>query len=131
MATIHRSEYLSVRHYRASAYVRVTRNAAPFKSVVAVAGAINACFPALKGIVGAHYGILFDWRLSPISTDPNLHKVLVERIDLLAGPFARKAILLGTAVGVMQTSRVSRTLGNHEMVVFDDEAAAVDYVTRT
>jgi hypothetical protein len=95
-----------------------------------VAAAISTCCPALKVIDGAHYGILFDWRLGPISTDPSLHKVLVEQIDALAEPFARKAILLGTAVGVMQTSRVSRMLGNREMVVFDDEADALDHVTR-
>jgi hypothetical protein len=132
MATTHRSTYLSVQHFRASAYVRVIRNEAPFKSVVEVCTAIGACRPALKGVDAAHYGILFDWRLGPISTDPSLHKALVEQIDALAEPFARKAILLGTIVGAMQASRVGRALGNQEMVIFfDDEAAAVEHVTRS
>jgi hypothetical protein len=132
MITTHRGTHLSVQHFRASAYLRVIRSEAPFKSVVEVGAAIGACRPALKGVAGAHYGILFDWRLGPISTDPNLLKALAEQIDALAEPFARKAILLSTPVGAMQASRVGRTLGNKEMAVFfDDEVAAVDHVTRS
>ena len=129
MSTIHRGEHFSIQHYVASAYVRVIRSEAPFTSAVEAIRAIGACRTALANIDPMLYGILFDWRRSPISTDPNLHKALAEQIDALAEPFARRAILLATTVGVMQAARVGRTMGNQKMSVFDDDAAAMDYVT--
>lgn len=129
MSTIHRGEHFSIQHYLASAYVRVIRSETPFTSAVEAIRAIGACRSALSGIDPTHYGILFDWRRSPISTDPNLHKAIAEQVDALAEPFARRAILLATTVGVMQAARVGRTMGNQKMSVFDDDAAAMEFVT--
>jgi hypothetical protein len=109
--------------------VIVARSEASFDSVAEVTAALDACRTALASVDAAHHGILFDWRRSPISTDPNLHKALAERMDALGDRFARRAILLATSVGTMQAARVGRTLGNRKMQVFDDEAAAIEYVT--
>jgi hypothetical protein len=118
-----------VQYHHASGYVVVVRSEAPFESVTEVISALAGCRTALASVDAAHHGILFDWRKSPISTDPNLHKALAEHMDALAERFDRKAILLATRVGTMQASRVGRTMGNKQMQVFDDEAEAVTYVT--
>lgn len=128
MSTILRGEHFTIQHYIASAHVRVIRSDAPFTSATEAIRAIGACRTALTNIDPTQYGILFDWRRSPISTDPNLHKAIAEQVDALAEPFARRAILLATTVGVMQAARVGRTMGNQKMSVFDDDAAATDYV---
>ncbi len=107
----------------------IVRSEATFDSVAQVASTLDACRAALRDVDCAHQGILFDWRRSPISTDPNLHKALAERMDALGERFARRAILLATSVGTMQAARVGRTMGNQKMLVFDDEAAAIEYVT--
>jgi hypothetical protein len=109
--------------------VRVVRSEAPFESVTEVSAALEACQAALAGVDVAHHGILFDWRKSPISTDPNIHKALAEHMDALGERFARRAILLATSVGTMQAARVGRAMGNQKMLVFNDEGAAVEYVT--
>jgi len=129
MPTLHRSNHFLIQHHHASGYVLVVRSEATFDSVAQVASALDACRAALHGVDSAHHGILFDWRRSPISTDPNLHKALAERMDALGERFARRAILLATTVGTMQAARVGRTMGNQKMLVFDDEAAAIEYVT--
>lgn len=129
MPTLHRGSHLVVQHHAASGYVLVARSDAAFEFIADVAAALDACQAALAGVDAAHHGILFDWRKSPISTDPNLHKALAARMDALGERFARRAILLATSVGTMQAARVGRTMGNRKMEVFDDEAAAIEYVT--
>ncbi|HTQ05271.1 MAG TPA: hypothetical protein VMI54_15515 [Polyangiaceae bacterium] len=128
MPTLHRSSHFLVQHHHASGYLLVVRTEAPFESVAQVVSALDACADSLEGVDFAHHGILFDWRRSPISTDPNIHKALAERMDAVGERFARRAILLATSVGTMQASRVGRTMGNQKMLVFNDEGAAVEYV---
>jgi hypothetical protein len=129
MPTLHRGTHLVIQHQHASGYVRVVRTETPFESITEVVAALDACGAALADVDVAHQGILFDWRRSPISTDPNLHKALAARMDALAETFDRRAILLATPVGAMQASRVGRVMGNQKMLVFNDEEAAVKYVT--
>jgi hypothetical protein len=128
MPTLLRNSFFLVQHHHASGYVVVVRSEAPFESVASVVTALAACSAALEPVDVTHHGILFDWRKSPISTDPNLHKALAERMDALGERFVRRAILLATTVGTMQASRVGRTMGNQKMLVFDDEPAAVKFV---
>ena len=129
MPTLYRGNHLTIQHQHASGYVRVIRTETPFESITEVVAALDACRAALAGVDVAHHGILFDWRRSPISTDPTLHKALAERMDALGEAFDRRAILLATPVGTMQASRVGRAMGNQKMLVFNDEDAAVKYVT--
>jgi hypothetical protein len=129
MPTLHRDNHFLVQHQHASGYVLVVRSEAPFESTTSAIVALGACRSALAKVDVTKHGILFDWRKSPISTDPNLHKALAEHMDALGERFDRRAILLKTTVGTMQASRVGRTMGNQKMLVFDDEAAAVTYVT--
>jgi len=129
MPTLYRGTHLVIQHHHASGYVRVVRSEAPFESIAEVFAALDACRATLAQLDVAHHGILFDWRKSPISTDPSLHRALAERMDALAELFARRAILLATPVGAMQASRVGRAMGNQKMLVFNDEGEAVKYVT--
>lgn len=129
MSTLYQGAYFAIQHYRASGCVRVVRNDAPFEAVTDAVSGLAACRAALAGLDAARYGLLLDWRLAPISTDPNLHKVLVEHIDALAAPFARKAILVATTVGTMQANSVGRNLSENSLAVFNDEAAAMRFIT--
>lgn len=131
MPTIHRTNHLLIQHFQASGYLLVVRSPAAFESAGEVIATFDECRQAVAGMDAAHHGILFDWRKSPISTDPTLHKALAENMDALAEPFARRAILLATPVGTMQAARVGRSMGNQKMSVFNDEGAAVEFVTQT
>jgi hypothetical protein len=131
MPTLLRTNHLSIQHYQASGYVIVVRTPALFESAAEVILAFDECRAAVAGVDAAQHGILFDWRKSPISTDPTLHKALAESMDALAEPFVRRAILLATPVGTMQAARVGRSMGNQKMLVFNHEGAAVEFVTRS
>ncbi len=129
MLTIFRGEHFSIQHFRASGYVRVRRSDVALAKIGEAVHALGECSAALGSIEAPRYGILFDWRRSPLSTDPSLHRVLANQIDSLAAPFARRALLVGSTVGLMQASRVGRNHGDQKMSVFDDERAAIAYVT--
>jgi hypothetical protein len=129
MPTLLRSNHLSIQHYLASGYVLVVRSPELFSSAGEAVAAFDECRAAITGVNAAQSGILFDWRKSPISTDPTLHKALAENMDMLAERFARRAILLATPVGTMQAARVGRSMGNQKMLVFNHEGAAVEFVT--
>jgi hypothetical protein len=129
MSTLYQNAHLMVRHYRASAYVCVVRSAAAFASMTEARAALTACRIALQPVEPSRHGILFDWRQAPISTDPALHKTLVEFMDGMAKPFVRRAILLATTVGAMQANRVGRKTGEQVLSVFGSEPAALEFVT--
>lgn len=130
MSIIYKSTRLMVQHYLASRYLRVVRNEVPFDTIAEVKAVFRACSNAFDDIDKSQYGILLDWRCSPISTDPAMHKALVEHADLLVMPFARKAVLFSTPVGTMQGGRLKRNVGNpNGVVIFGDEAAALEFVT--
>lgn len=129
MPTLLRSNHFLIQHYQASGYLLVVRSAALFESAGEANAAFDECRAAVAVVDAARQGILFDWRKSPISTDPALHKALAENMDALAEPFARRAILLATPVGTMQAARVGRAMGNQKMLVFNHEGAAVEFVT--
>ena len=128
VATIHQNKHFVVRHFRASAHVRVIRSDAPIDSISDAITGLEECRLALASIEPKDYGILFDWRNAPLSTDPDLHKALAARIDELALPFARRAFLVRAGLGTMQVKRIGRTLGSVEMAVVSDEAQALDLV---
>jgi|SRR6478609_5514776 len=129
MPTLHRSNHLLIQHFLASGYVLVVRSQSLFESAREAIAAFDECRAAVADVDAARQGILFDWRKSPISTDPALHKALAESMDALGEPFARRAILLATPVGTMQAARVGRSMGNQKMLVFDHEGAAVEYIS--
>jgi hypothetical protein len=130
LATIHQSKHFVVQHFRASAHVRVVRSDVPFGSVSEAVARLDDCRLAVLSIDCTNYGILFDWRSAPLSTDPQLHKALVERVDELASPFPRRAFLVRGGVGAMQVNRLGRTsTAAAPMTVFADEAQALQFLT--
>ena len=129
MATIHQNDYLAVQHYVASAHVRVVRSERPFESSSEVLRIFAACRAALAKLDCGANGLLYDWRRSPISNDPKLHRALVNQMDSLASSFRYKAILVATAIGTIQANRVGRAMSDDALRVFDDEPAALDHVT--
>lgn len=129
MSSLYRGPHFTLDYQRASRYVRLVRSAEPLASAQEAAAALKLCGRALRGIDLVHLGILLDWRLAPLSTDPALHSAVVTNTDAFAAHFARKALLLATPVGQMQVGRISRVMSTVKPVVFNDEAAAIDYVT--
>jgi hypothetical protein len=130
LATIYQGKHFVVQHFRASAYVRVVRSTAPFESISDATAGLQGCHSAVTGIDFRQHGILFDWRNAPLSTDPDLHKVLVARIDEIALLFPRRVFLVRSGVGTMQVNRIGRTMSAGVFEIYQDEAEALEFLGR-
>jgi hypothetical protein len=130
MFVLHDDPYLSLRRHTDLKYVLLVRSDRQFGSVHRVATSLRECAKALGDIKVARLGLLLDWRLAPLTTDPVLLKHVVQQTDVFAKGFARRALLIATPVGVMQSERVARTIDHAKPVLFTDEAAAIAYVTK-
>lgn len=129
MFTLHRSAHFTIQHFQASGYVRLVRSARPFASLDEASEALNACAVALQDLDVSELGILLDWRLGPFSIDARLHQLVIETTDAFAIRFVRRAVLTVSPVGKLQLDRVVRAHSSIPPVVFNDEAAAIDFVT--
>jgi hypothetical protein len=129
MFTLHRSPHFTIEYRQASRYLRLVRSAVPFSSPEEAGEALKECELAIRDIDPSNLGILLDWRLGPFSSDPRLHQFVVESTDAFAARFRRRAVLVLTPVGQLQVDRVIRNLSSTKPVLFNDESAAVDYVT--
>lgn len=127
---LHESTHFVVRYHRDERYVQVIRTEVPFKSASEAARAYTKCRTATADVPTPECSILLDFRRAPMSTDSRVHRALVEQGDALTKPFYRRAILLATSVGVMQTQRVSRAYSSVPPEVFSDENSALCYVTQ-
>ena len=128
MPTLLRAPHFILELHLASSYVRLVRTELAFQRPEEAVAALNKCQIALQGIALERMGILLDWRLGPLSTDPQLHQAIVEHTDRFAMHFARRALLVVTPVGQLQLGRVIRAHSDTKPVLFDDEQAAIDYV---
>jgi len=129
MFTLHRSKHFTIEYWQASRYVRLVRSAVPFKSPEEAGDALKECDVAIRDIDPSNLGILMDWRLGPFSTDPRLHQFVVENADAFASRFVRRAVLVVTPVGKLQLDRVLRNMSSTNPIIFNDETAALEYVT--
>jgi hypothetical protein len=129
MFTLHRSKHFTIEFWQASRYVRLVRSAVPFSSPDEADEALKECELAIRDIDPSNLGILLDWRLGPLSSDPKLHQFVIENTDAFASRFVRRAVLVVTPVGMLQLDRVIRNLSSTKPVLFNDESAAVNYVT--
>jgi hypothetical protein len=77
-------------------------------------------------------GFLLDSRAAPMVGDDSMFLAMRPvMVDMVVG-FARVAILLQTALGILQATRRSRGntyFGGEHVTVFGDEAQAIEYVT--
>ena len=129
MATLHQGAHFTLQHHAASGYVRLIRSALPFDSPDDAVRALHECAAALAGFDVDRMGILLDWRLGPFSTDPRLHREVVAHTDAFACRFRRRAVLVTTPVGQMQMGRIIRNESTTSPVAFNDENAAIEYVS--
>jgi hypothetical protein len=130
MFVLHQDPSLSMQRHPDASYVLVVRSAKQFGSVHRVATSLRACAKAIGDLDTSRMGLLLDWRLAPLTTDPVLLKHVVQHTDTFAKAFARRALLVATPVGLMQSERIGRTIDHAKPVLFTDEADAIAYVSK-
>jgi len=130
MFVLHQDAYLSLGRHPDLTYVLLVRSGEQFGSVHRVASSLRLCAKALGEIPVSRMGLLLDWRLAPLTTDPVLLKHVVQQTDVFARDFARRALIVATPVGLMQSKRLARAIDHAKPVLFNDEAAAIAYVSK-
>lgn len=123
--TLLRDRYFRVDLQPRDRLYRIARTEEPFPDLAATTIALTTLETTLRDVSGAL--LLLDTRDAPARNDGAFEAKIIEHRDRLFGRFARVAILVRTAAGRLQTSRLSRD-SKHEVRTFDDEDAALQFL---
>ena len=106
--------------------VRVTRSSER-GSIGQITHAFADAVLALDRVERGRFGLLVDLRAAPGRNDPDFENAMAkQRLELLRG-FAAIAILVQTAAGQIQISRIGREDGV-DVAVFTDEFTAITWL---
>lgn len=122
MSLLRTSPYARIELIEEADVVLVSRSELPFGDVPTTRREITAWVDALAGLALDELGLLFDWRYTPMTSDPEILREVVARGDALALRFARHALLLTSSLSAPQAERVARA-GSSVAVYTDAQAA--------
>lgn len=108
-------------------FVQWVRTPTPFPSGKASIDSHLALKAALAPAISAKAALLFDVRMSPLRNDPEFDEIGKQYVDPLVSQFERVAVLVATAMGKLQLSRLKRER-LLKIEVFDDEHLARAFV---
>jgi hypothetical protein len=128
MSFLRRSLYVTIELIEASRVVRFIRSAAPFGDARSAQAELDTWLPALAGITPRELGVLLDFRLTPMTSDPDILRAVVAQVDAVGFRFPRRAILLARQLHGPQSERVTRA--GASLVPFFDEPGAWKHVAR-
>jgi hypothetical protein len=128
MPTLFKSAYATLEHRVASRLVRVARSVQPFASAITAREEVARWADSVSELAVSELGFMLDWRLAPLTTDPEVLRIVVSGTNALGARFARHALLMVSALGELQARRLQR-VHESEPEIFTDEDAAYRYVT--
>jgi hypothetical protein len=102
--------------------VALRRTSTPFASVDEIASA-NGDIVARIRAEHRRWGVVVDMRRAPRRNDPAFEAAMRGLREAVEGSFARTAVLLQTAVGVLQVTRLTREDGTATFATQDEAAA--------
>lgn len=108
--------------------VTVYRTSEPYPSLEIAESVLERLIRHIDGAQYRQYGLLLDTRDAVGRNDPAFEELMVRFAPLLFAPFARKAILLRSAIGLMQASRVGQRHDSSAPDVFRNEGEARQYL---
>lgn len=93
--------------------------------------AVRELTPVIERVLPANrrrsLGLLLDSRAAPLQGDDEAERTIAESTRLLLQGFARRAVLVATAVGKLQVGRFVRENGT-ETAIFDSEREAIAHL---
>lgn len=111
-------------------FVCVTRTDRSFTSAAELDTAHRDLAAALDRLPRKRLGLLVDLRRAPARNDPEFERQMPEHRARLFEGFARRAVLVQTAVGRLHVQRHAQSDGLRDLVVFTDEAEARSFASR-
>jgi hypothetical protein len=128
--TLHADPYITLTHDEPARLVRYTRSAEPYPSLDTLRDCNAKLRAAFAKLPDGTLSLLVDVRDAPPRNDAAFEAEVLEALRVIAEKFARRASLVRTAVGRLQTQRLARERED-AVQVFTDEAAALAYLTRS
>ncbi len=111
-------------------FVCVTRTDRSFTSAAELDTAHRDLAAALDRLPRKRLSLLVDLRRAPARNDPEFERQMPEHRARLFEGFARRAVLVQTAVGRLHVQRHAQSDGLRDLVVFTDEAEARSFASR-
>lgn len=109
--------------------VRVKRTKTPYASIAELKQTNELRRRLLRDYDGLRYCLLLDARDGPLRNDPEFEETARESRTEMIATFHRTAIVVKTAVGMLQLQRLNRTDNSPNVRVFhDDEVAALAFL---
>ena len=113
--------------------VRLRRNSVRLDDPRELAAAMQSVVQMLEQLVPLHergsYGLLMDMRDAPLLTEPELEKVVSNYSHAIRQGWRQVAVLIKTPVGKLQVRRTTKQDIDSSRAVFDDEIAAMNFLT--
>jgi hypothetical protein len=122
---IHENRYFTC-HVGDDGIVRLRRTPAAFESATEIETTLLAMIQAFAGMHGLR--LLLDLREGPMRNDPVFEAALGRHWPQVMKPFGPVAVLVRSAVGKLQVTRLGRQAGGAP-AVFHDEKEALDYLS--
>lgn len=124
-ATLLASPFFDV--VRRGRLVQVARTERAFASAADIDRGHDELARVLDALPRARMGILVDLRLAPARNDPEFEKAMAMHRRRMFDGFARRAVLVKSAVGKLHVQRYARQDGDGELEVFTDPDAALAF----
>ncbi len=124
MSPLRSSPYVTIEYLEELRVVRFERTLLSFGDLRAAREELKHWLPALDGIDTTQFGVLLDFRRTPMTSDPDILAIMVTEVDRIALLFPRRAILLAAALMGPQSERVARAGAKIAPFIDEDEAWA-------
>ena len=127
--TLYDDAHVSVTLDDVSSVVRYKRSRQPYPSLEVMRAVHAKVRSAFESLPSGKLALLLDVRDAPPRNDEGFEAEVQNALRALAERFPRRATLVRTAVGRLQTQRIARE-GDRSVETFSDEAQALAYLTR-
>lgn len=128
MSVLGTSPFATVELLDTAHIVKISRTSTPFGDAASARHEVAAWSFAIVSLDTSRLGLLLDWRLTPMTSDPEILRAVVSGGDALARRFARHALLLASSLSAPQAERVARA--GSRIDLFTDEPAAWAHVAK-
>ena len=128
MKTLLTDPLLTVTLDEAPGLVRYRRTREPFQSLDTMRALHDRLFELLSELPLKKLKLLVDVRDAPPRNDPAFEEEISRIVGLITSKFAAHAVLVRSAVGLLQVQRLERTHNARGVSVFTNEAEALRYL---
>lgn len=124
---LYEDEYVRLAHRAGDKVVFYKRKEKHWPRVEMITESFDRVVASLGPIDPKAHKILLDLRDGPFRSDPEFEETMLKNTPRMMGAFGVVAVLVKTAVGRLQMSRIGRER-HVDLHVFDDEEAALAYL---